>query len=406
MISKNKFLIFIMFIILLPVCFALTSCGEDPNGASNSETVLDTTKDTVADTAADTEQAGDTTAPDTETSAKETETSEPANEVRKYKITDVKDNLKFHGRTMELSTGIACDATGAGIEFCIDVEGKVNLTVLATGETSYFTVYVDGERKNTRFKAEAGSPQSIAIAYFGTPGVHTIKIVNQTEAQYSLTEYQALEFMGSFCDAPEYTDKYIEIIGDSITAGAANLTTGSGGSGSQYQEGTKGWPYLAAEKLGVDASIVSCGGIGIGKGFKDFIETEFYPKTSYFRDASAEYDFARKPDLIIVNLGTNDVSKSGTEDEVKNGARALINMIREKNGENVPIIFTYGMMNDGNAANYIKIVIDEMGGEASGIYRLQLNKNGNGGSGHPDVEGHATAADIVANYITEKGLLN
>lgn len=394
-------------ILLSLLCLSLFACTGDSGDGKVTETdkapetnvqdttnSSDTSEDTMKETDAKTEKATDA----------ETEAPKPKDEAVKYNLTDVENKLKFHGRVTKLSTSFACDATGGGIEFRIKAKGKVVLTVLAQNQESYFTVYVDGERKNTRFKADPGSPDTLNIAYFGDEGEHTIRVAKQTEAQYSLCELLSIEFMGEFLDPPAYTDKYIEIIGDSITAGTGNLVRNTAAGQANNQDGTKAWPYLAAEALGVDASIVSCGGIGIGKGFRDEVETEFYPFTSYFRDKTTEYSFERKPNLVFVNLGTNDVSKDATENQVKTETKKLIEMIREKNG-GVPIVFTRNLMNDAKAAEWMKAVITEMGGESAGLYQFTLNKDGEGGSGHPTKEGHAIAADMIVSFVNQKGFL-
>ena len=50
-------------------------------------------------------------------------------------------------------------------------------------------------------------------------------------------------------------------------------------------------------------------------------------------------------------------------------------------------------------------VIEELGGEQEGLYTCQLNKNQDGGNGHPVEDAHDVAARILKNFITDKGLL-
>ena len=62
-------------------------------------------------------------------------------------------------------------------------------------------------------------------------------------------------------------------------------------------------------------------------------------------------------------------------------------------------------MNDAKAAEWIGAALTETGGESAGLYQFKLNKNQEGGSAHPSLEGHATAADLLWGFIEQKGLL-
>ena len=117
-----------------------------------------------------------------------------------------------------------------------------------------------------------------------------------------------------------------------------------------------------------------------------------------------DYGFERIPDIVIINLGTNDQTKGSDEAAVKKGARELIEFIRSKYGK-VNIIWTYNMMGDENVRPWIKSVIDELGGEAEGLYMCELNKNREGGNGHPVEDAHDLATRILRSFIRDKALL-
>ena len=85
-------------------------------------------------------------------------------------------------------------------------------------------------------------------------------------------------------EAPANKDKNIEFIGDSIVCGHENLCqSGDADQGKAVNEdGTRAFAYLTSELLGADCSVIGCSGIGIDKGFTNFSEDDFYPKTSYY----------------------------------------------------------------------------------------------------------------------------
>ena len=376
---------------LLCVCMVACVAADTENGK------VDTTENSVDNTEEllDTDEVGGT---DTEPTA---EKKKPVT----YELVDVVDKLKLHGRMYEVDTGITCDFTASGIEFKVYAEGDVKLKVTPTKDT-YFTVWVDGERAEERFYAPAKAT-ALNIASFKTAGEHTIRVLKQTEAQWSLCVLNSLSFVGEFKEAPAYSDKYIEIIGDSITTGHGNLgLRGDDGAGTALlQDGTTAFPFMTADKLGADASIVGCSGVGLDKGFTAFSEDVFYPQTSYYRSRNREYDFERVPDLVIINLGTNDQTKGSTKEAVQQNARELIEFIRSKYGK-VNIIWTHNMMRDDNVEPWIKEVIDSLGGEAEGLYMCELNKNLEGGNGHPVEDAHIHATRLLRNFINDKGLLS
>ncbi len=159
--------------------------------------------------------------------------------------------------------------------------------------------------------------------------------------------------------------------------------------------------------MNADYSIVSVSGIGMKNGFTSYCIGDIYEKTSYLRGKEKAYGFERKPNLIVINLGTNDqtyLAKGiGTESEFKSAVEDLIEKIRTHNGENVPIVWCYNMMNDG-CYDWISDVIAELGGDAKGLYLCELNKNRDAANGHPSAEAHQMASEKLLAFINTKNV--
>lgn len=321
------------------------------------------------------------------------------------------DKIKIIGRYQSTLTGIACDFTASGIEFCGVMKGKVYVDVRCHSLT-YFTVFVDGVRQNKRHEVKGGrNAVTLAVANFGeTEGEHTVRILKQTESKFSLAEFRRITLDGELVAPPENKDLYIEFIGDSLSCGLGNLATPSTSSAStaKHEDGTYAYPFLTAEALGADYSIISQSGIGVADSWGDDI-IDYYTKLSYSRDKDTLYDFsARIPDMVVINLGTNDyhLNEKFPEREVasrmKEETKELIKLIREKYGAEMPIIWAYDLV--GNCMHdTVKEAIDELGGEGSGIYILKLTKNTGGGDGHPTKSGHVKAAEELTNFILSLG---
>lgn len=390
---KKRFLAFICAILALSTVFSLVGC----NTSDENLTEQSTEKVTEAPTAK----------PEVKPTEKPTEKPSGGNDVsfKNYNIATDWRYFKLIGRTQEVNGGVSCDFTASGIEFSGIMSGEVTLS-LECDRATYFTVYVDGERSEYRLYADS-SISCITLASFEGEDTHSIRVLKQTEPQWSLAVLKEISVKGKLDDAPARKDKYIEIIGDSITCGYGNLTVNGTQDAGQavYEDGTLAYSFMTAEALNADYSIVGCSGIGIDKGWTDFSESDFYPKASFYRDRNgADYEFVRVPDLVIINLGTNDQSRGSTENDFKAGVRALINYIRDSYGSDVPVVWAYNMMGNGRF-DWTKTVLEDMGGESNGLYYVQLEQNNEGGAGHPDLEAQRLASETLTRFIVDKKIL-
>ena len=338
-----------------------------------------------------------------------TETQEEPMQIldRNYDLTKQQEFIKVQGRSHIAEDGLACDATASGIEFCAYIEGTVTLSVNATAET-YFTVTVDSVRMQNRLKANAGK-SVLELASFADGGIHTIGILKQTEARLSLCSFSSLHFKGYPQKAPAKKAHYVEFIGDSITCGYGILCangTENGGS-ALYQDGTQTFAFLAAQKWNADHSMISCSGIGITQGSASvpYVASQLFFKQSVYRSQTQDFVPARVPDLVVINLGTNDSANAASTSQFMKDVSALIDLIRTTYGKDVPIVWVYNMMNDSLFGS-ARLAIAAKGGENAGIYTCQLNQNRDGGVGHPSLAAHATAAEQLASFVQEKGLLS
>jgi len=337
--------------------------------------------------------------------------------------------VKHLGRTMVVSNGIACDHSASGIEFNGVFEGDVKVAINSTKkkagcDNSYFTVYVDGVRQPTRFTVPEGTT-TLTVASFETKGAHNIRIVKQTEANYTLSEIKFITFKGELTAPPANNDLYIEFIGDSLTCGMGNVGTNSSGPDPQtspFEDASQSYGYLTAERLGADYVITSEAGIGISGSWFDPL-FDFYKTASYKRSTTEMYDFSRKPDLIVINLGTNDyyINKDRSSAEcttamVTEKTKEFIELVRSSYGEDIPIVwvsrFVYlsdeyvSAVEEGIRQYAVaKTSNNSATGENVGIYRLDVTQNTGGAQYHPNVSGHSTAANQLIAFIDSKNIL-
>lgn len=324
--------------------------------------------------------------------------------------------IKPLGRAQRLSGGLGCDHSGTGFELCAITASDICVDILVTKEKDfcdflYFTVYIDKERLAERFCAPVGE-QSLIIPAPTDGKPHIIRVVKQNESNYNLCEIRRICFEGELLDAPLQNEKYIEYIGDSLSCGMGLL--GKKGAPnpqtSLWEDVTQGYTYTSAQALGADCSIVSESGIGLAGSWFDPL-FDFYSAYSYKRDKNLKYDFARIPDLLVINLGTNDFYLNCdlgicALEEVEQGVKDFINFVRGAYGREIPILWVARFMRIGEAyVGAIDRAIEALSGESAKIYRLDVPTFAGGAQGHPDIEGHRTARDAIVAYIKEKNLL-
>ena len=192
-------------------------------------------------------------------------------------------------------------------------------------------------------------------------------------------------------------------LGDSITAGYGVLyPQGPADAGSTIcQDGTQAYAWLTAEALDADATIVCRSGIGVTAGHTPYNMDTYYSAAFYNRTPNVPYKPTRKPDIIVVNLGTNDAMSTLDADAFIAQIESFIKMLRDVNGENVPIFWVYGMMNDAKW-NWTNTAIQNLGGESAGLYGVKMPLTRDGGNNHPSLEAHENAASILTNIIKQK----
>ena len=157
-----------------------------------------------------------------------------------------------------------------------------------------------------------------------------IRLIKLSESTSSLMALKRIETDGSIEPLPERQLK-IEFIGDSITCGygvegkseAETFTTAT-------ENAEKGYAVLTAEALNADAVLTCFSGHGIISGYTDdpqvrneedlvsiYYEKEGrndLPLPSGRKIQDYERDFSRfRPEYIVLNLGTNDLSWCGTD---------------------------------------------------------------------------------------------
>lgn len=338
-----------------------------------------------------------------------------------------KDNVKLLGRTYLnndirwcsfSATGVEFRFTGKSCAFSLRADSMVN----ETSHQARYAIYVDDELFADEMM-DIGIKE-VQVVSSDTAEEHVIRLVKLSESSDSSLGIQYVACDEEATIAPtEEKELKIEFVGDSITCGYGvdgelNVDSYS----THNEDATKAYAYRTAQMLDADYSLVSFSGYGIISGYTsgDKVESQALPQyydklgNSYgtaggIKPSEVEWDFSFQPDVVVINLGTNDYSytKSDTArcEEYIQGYYSFLQTVREKNPDAV-IICTLGVMGQELYPKIQETVYrftEDTGDEK--VYAVKLDQqdaaNGYAVDWHPTAASHEHAAEQMSEAITQ-----
>ena len=325
-----------------------------------------------------------------------------------YSMLDNKQYIKPLGRSRFYKNGFVVDWSASGIEF--EYEGSGNLTIEVdkdnqNGSDHNAVLIAEVDGKNYTLTVEESG--SFRVASDLPEGTHHVLIRRRTMVEYNavgiLVSIKGIRMTGRFLPKPANKKYMVAFIGDSITCGV----------GLTNSDGLATYAFDLCTREGFDYDICSVSGIGVSHstskhGGTANTMTKYYPYFNYYRSETVRYYPDRQADLVIVNLNTNDNNTGATEAQYKEDLKTLISEIRAAHGENVPIVWVVGMMisPSANVNGWLNSVFAELGGESAGLYKVTVETNTAGGSGHPDQSSHLAVSQTLSTYLRLKNLLD
>lgn len=392
--------------LLLTLCMVLPACGDAVE--TDGVDLGDYTEDPESESETEAEE----TEPEAETEAEETEPEEEIYMERTYTMKDAEGLFNPLGRTAMVGTSLTVDWTGAGAAFSAECKGDFKMTFNAGSNSIYLRVEVDGKiTKN--FKVNKGTGTYV-IAEDLEEGLHNIRIVSEPGyGRWNCSELMSVTLTGKLREEKP-KDVYIEVIGDSITHGAG-LSSMLDGNGKNMNDGTLTYAYVAIDQLDVDYSIMANGGMGFA--FAADMENLVNLRYMYQCDKrnTDPYVPTRTPDLIVINLHTNDnyqwylkknPDKTVFYEAFDKEVDTLLASIDQLYGEKkVPILFVFGCMATSSyttATDRLHELIKTKYIPAGyDIETVTLTTDRSGSASHPTVAGAQKQGDELADYIRD-----
>ncbi|MCM1262232.1 MAG: GDSL-type esterase/lipase family protein [Butyrivibrio sp.] len=342
-------------------------------------------------------------------------------------------HAKHVGRTLFHDSILWLALSGSGIEF--DFQGK-HLELLILGDDNASAadapiqdkarigVIIDGVRVIDDMVTAAEKKYTL----IDTASQHTyhVQVIKLSEAPMSIVGIKQLITNSNATITPTPPKaRLIEFIGDSITCGyGVDDNNLEHTFSTETEDVTKAYAYLTAQALQSDYSMVSYSGHGIISGYtesdeklEDELVPPYYHMIGFSRGTykntqimSADWDFsAFKPDLVVINLGTNDDSYcQDKEDRQEEFAASYLDFLKEirKNNPDAVLLCTYGIMNQ-RLYPYIEKAVAAYKNETNDVnihslkFEMQQESDGYVVDYHPNFGTHCRSAWRLIQEIKE-----
>lgn len=242
---------------------------------------------------------------------------------------------------------------------------ECSLRMSDTGH-NYYNVLIDDLPSKT---IEIQSDTTVNIASGMENLVHKVQIYKRTEGNLGIGCFKGILIsekgeMHSWKDIPT---RKIEFVGNSITCGYGV----EGLSKSEHwkpstENNYQSYAPIMARAFNADYHIVAHSGQGVVRnyGYKEKVSPTAMPnRFNRVFDEKEEplWDFRKwKPDVVVINLGTNDFSTQPFPDKAvfKAGYEKLIQAVQKQYGE-LPIFCVAGPMTDEPCYSYVKEMVED-----------------------------------------------
>ncbi len=308
-------------------------------------------------------------------------------------------------------TGFVARVSGASI--------SVKLTTERASAPVFFQPIVDGTF-GTRFSIPNGE-QTVSLGTGLADGEHVVEVYRENEGTQGATVYGGF-VEGTLLPPPPRPTRSIEIVGDSISAGYGNLgreehpnygddPNGGCRFSTETESASMTYGAIAARELGAEVSIIALSGWGAFRsnaGSRRDVLATVYGNTLGTQPEPV-WKFRQQPDVVVVNLGTNDfaMTPGPTEAEFKGAFSGLVATIREKYPEAWiycmigPLLYGTGL---ADATTYLEALVSEKNGAGDARVKI-LNfgqQNGSLGTGcdwHPNVAVQTLMAESLVKEL-------
>jgi lysophospholipase L1-like esterase len=276
------------------------------------------------------------------------------------------------------------------------------------GNNDFVQVMIDGKPSTALAITSAQTVYRLAEGL--SEGEHTVELFKRTEPMVGTIQFLGFELPPNkkLLDPPARLGRRIELIGDSITCGYGNEDTAKENHFKPITENNY-VAYGAVAARDVKAEYVCIAWSG-RKMWPNNTIPEIYDRILP-NDPQSKWDFTSwTPDVVVINLGTNDFGQGNPEEKGWTDAyKAFLKIVRA-NYNNAMIYCAVGSMMSDNwppekkslstICGYLTRMVDELNKAGDKNIRYlefapQDQANGIGADWHPSVKTNRIMADTL-----------
>lgn len=326
---------------------------------------------------------------------------------------DLQEDVLYLGRTYESGDAQWFNWSASG--FAVQFQGsglKAKIASNAPDEKNYayLKVYVDGVEQEDILLDQ--TLQIVTLAEGLNPDeVHRVEVRKRNSPRSSTAGVLNMELLdGQKLAPPEAKQRLIEFVGDSLTVGysAADVNKTQTAWSTKTEDGTKTYSKQVADALDADYMVTAISGRGVvmnNSGGSGYLLPEIYPELDIHNIPGQAYDFSAQPDVIVINLGTNDATNSDLDIAAfQAGVVDFIRLVRAHN-PNAQIIWAYGLRKDNRTADVaaaIEAAVAQLGAEGDGnVHYLPLALAADMHLNHPTADAYEPSGELLIEKINE-----
>lgn len=317
-------------------------------------------------------------------------------------------DILYMGRILRTDS-TAPTFTYPGTTAMLNFEGS-SIAMAASPGSGQFMVEVDSLAP---FKIDfTASDSLITLADSLAAGPHSLRVTYAIEGYEKHPEFRGFVISGpdrKLLPAPERPELKIEFIGNSITCGyGTEADNGDIHFSYDTENHTLSYAYLTARALNADFNIVARSGIGMYRSYGGPREGTPEQRMPGEYDRTLIYDPAHywdhrsfRPDIICINLGTNDTSLDnydiGLFEQAYKKFLVHLHMLQPQ----ARIVLLTGPMLHGKQLEDVKATLDRLAEGNDHIYRFDMSEQtgelGYGADYHPSrAQAAKNAAELTA----------
>lgn len=354
--------------------------------------------------------------------------SDPISFVKEVTIMELKEKdlvnagyIKWMGRTYYNEEKKVNEVYHSASGFELFFKGtEVTATITATNSSSpslrpCIVIVVDDDfSKAVTLFLDKPTQEITLISGNSDINEHKIDLYKRSESIDSHIAIESIKTDGVFVKKIENKKLKLEFIAASSSTGYGNLgKPSSSAKTTENSDALQGFAFLTAQALDADVNIFSASGWGCAFSKWTSPNSLNVPDAYKFVDFKSSVPWIHGyyvPDVVVVNLGTNDWSyinaaTSDTERDTRmtQFQRKYVSFLNELHEyyPNAQIIVLYGLMNESSIYDVTESIVKNAKITIPNLVSIKINGDAGGYNSHPSVASHKKIAETLTKFIKD-----